>query len=47
MQAGGDVVRLPVAREGPPDFVTFFADEHAGLLKLLYSVTGNHADAAG
>ena len=46
MQAEGDVVRLPVSQEGPLDFATFFADEHRGLLKLLYFVTGNRADAA-
>ncbi|TML00618.1 MAG: RNA polymerase sigma factor [Actinobacteria bacterium] len=46
MQAEGDVVRLPVAQEAPRDFATFFADEHRGLLKLLYFVTGNRADAA-
>jgi RNA polymerase sigma-70 factor (ECF subfamily) len=46
MQAEGDVVRLPVAQEGTLDFATFFADEHRGLLKLLYFVTGNRADAA-
>jgi RNA polymerase sigma-70 factor, ECF subfamily len=46
MQAEGDVVRLPVAQEGPPDFATFFDDEHRGLFKLLYFVTGNRADAA-
>jgi RNA polymerase sigma factor (sigma-70 family) len=46
MQAEGDVVRLPVAQEGPLNFATFFADEHRGLLKLLYFVTGNRADAA-
>jgi DNA-directed RNA polymerase specialized sigma24 family protein len=46
MQAEGDVVRLPVAQEGQLDFATFFADEHRGLLKLLYFVTGNRADAA-
>jgi RNA polymerase sigma factor (sigma-70 family) len=46
MQAEGDVVRLPVAQEGPLHFATFFADEHRGLLKLLYFVTGNRADAA-
>ncbi len=45
MQAEGDVVGT-VAQEGPPDFATFFADEHPGLLKLLYFVTGNRADAA-
>ncbi|MGH2820689.1 MAG: RNA polymerase sigma factor, partial [Actinomycetota bacterium] len=46
MQAEGEVVRLRVAQEGPLDFATFFADEHGGLLKLLYFVTGNRADAA-
>jgi RNA polymerase sigma-70 factor (ECF subfamily) len=46
MQAEGDVVRLPVAQEGRLDFATFFADEHRGLFKLLYFVTGNRADAA-
>jgi hypothetical protein len=46
MQAEGDVVRLPAAVEGPPDFATFFAEEHAGLLKLLFFVTGSRADAA-
>lgn len=46
MQAKGDVVRLPVAQEGPLDFATFFADEHQGLFKVLYFVTGNRADAA-
>jgi RNA polymerase sigma-70 factor, ECF subfamily len=46
MQAEGDVVQLPVARAGPPDFATFFRDEREGLLKLLYFVTGSRADAA-
>jgi RNA polymerase sigma factor (sigma-70 family) len=46
MQAEGDVVRLPAAQEGPPSFAVFFAEEHAGLLKLLYFVTGSRADAA-
>jgi RNA polymerase sigma factor (sigma-70 family) len=46
MQAEGDVVRIPVARDGPLDFSAFFADEHRGLYKLLYFVTGNRADAA-
>jgi RNA polymerase sigma factor (sigma-70 family) len=46
MQAEGDVVRLPVAQEGPLDFATFFADEHRGLFRLLCFVTGNRADAA-
>jgi RNA polymerase sigma factor (sigma-70 family) len=45
MQAEGDVARFPVAREEPLDFAAFFADEHGGLLKLLYFVTGNRADA--
>ena len=46
MQAEGDVVRLPVAQEGSLDFATFFDDEHRGLFKLLYFVTGNRAEAA-
>jgi RNA polymerase sigma factor (sigma-70 family) len=46
MQAEGDVVRLPVAHEAPPDFAAFFAEEHRGLFKVLYFVTGNRADAA-
>ena len=46
MQAEGDVIRLPVASDAPRDFATFFADEHRGLFKLLYFVTGNRADAA-
>jgi RNA polymerase sigma factor (sigma-70 family) len=46
MQAEGDVVRLPVAQEGPLDFARFFDDEHRGLFKLLYFVTGNRADSA-
>jgi len=46
MQAEGDVIRFPVADVGPRDFATFFADEHRGLFKLLYFVTGNRADAA-
>jgi RNA polymerase sigma factor (sigma-70 family) len=46
MQAEGDVVRLPVAPEGPLDFATFFADEHRELFRLLCFVTGNRADAA-
>jgi predicted DNA-binding protein (UPF0251 family) len=45
MQAEGDVVRLPVAQEGPLDFATFFADEHRELFRLLCFVTGNRADA--
>jgi RNA polymerase sigma-70 factor, ECF subfamily len=45
MQAEDDVVRLDAA-EGPPDFGVFFAEEHAGLLKVLYFVTGNRTDAA-
>jgi RNA polymerase sigma factor (sigma-70 family) len=47
MQAEGDVVRLPVAEEqAPPDFAAFFAEEHRGLFRALYFVTGNRADAA-
>jgi len=46
MQAEGNVVRLPVAQEGPLDFATFFDDEHRGLFRLLCFVTGNREDAA-
>jgi RNA polymerase sigma factor (sigma-70 family) len=46
MQAEGDVVRLPVEQQDPPDFATFFADEHRELFRLLCFVTGNRADAA-
>jgi hypothetical protein len=46
MQAEGDVVRLPVAQEGPLEFATFFADEHRELFRPLCLVTGNRADAA-
>jgi RNA polymerase sigma factor (sigma-70 family) len=46
MQAEGDVVRLPVAQESPPDFAMFFADEHRELFRFLCFVTGNRADAA-
>jgi RNA polymerase sigma-70 factor, ECF subfamily len=44
-QAEGDVVRLPREEEAT-DFSAFFTREHGGLLKLLYFVTGNRADAA-
>jgi len=47
MQAEGDVVRFPMAEERVPrDFAVFFAEEHRGLYKALYFVTGNRADAA-
>jgi RNA polymerase sigma-70 factor (ECF subfamily) len=47
MQAEGDVVRFPTAEEqAPRDFAAFFAEEHRGLFKALYFVTGNRADAA-
>jgi len=46
MQAEGDVIRLPAAEPAPPDFAAFFAEEHAGLFKALYFVTGNRSDAA-
>ncbi len=45
MQAEGDVVRFPREAEAPPDFAAFFAEEHRGLFKALYFVTGNRADA--
>lgn len=46
MQAEGSVVSDLPREQGPPDFTTFFADEHRALFKLLYFVTGNRADAA-
>ena len=46
MQAEGDVIRLPAAEPAPPDFAAFFAEEHAGLFKALYFMTGNRSDAA-
>ncbi len=45
MQAEGDVVRFPREAEAPHDFTAFFAEEHRGLFKALYFVTGNRADA--
>ena len=46
MQAEGDVIRFPEERSVPLDFATFFAEEHRGLLKAPYFVTGDRADAA-
>jgi RNA polymerase sigma-70 factor, ECF subfamily len=47
MQAEGEVVRLPdAAAAAPPDFHAFFQDEHGRLLKTLYFVTGDRAEAA-
>ena len=46
MHAEGEAARLPVVQEPPPDFRTFFEDEHRGLLKALHFVTGNRAEAA-
>jgi len=46
MQTEGDVIRLASTEEGPLDFAGFFAEEHRGLFKVLYFVTGNRADAA-
>lgn len=47
MQAEGDVVEFPVREAGSPsDFAAFFAEEHRGLFKALYFVTGNRSDAA-
>jgi hypothetical protein len=45
MQAEGDIIRFPREAEAPPDFTAFFAEEHRGLFKALYFVTGNRADA--
>jgi RNA polymerase sigma factor (sigma-70 family) len=46
MQAEGDVIRFPERASVPVDFSAFFAEEHRGLFKALYFVTGNRADAA-
>jgi RNA polymerase sigma factor (sigma-70 family) len=46
MQAEGDVIRFPERASVPLDFAAFFAEEHRGLFKALYFVTGNRADAA-
>jgi RNA polymerase sigma-70 factor, ECF subfamily len=46
MQAEGEVVRLPDRENGPVEFSVFFAEEHERLLKALYFVTGNRADAS-
>jgi RNA polymerase sigma-70 factor (ECF subfamily) len=47
MQAGGEVVRLPVeAQPAPREFRTFFEEEHRALFKTLYFVTGSRTDAA-
>jgi RNA polymerase sigma-70 factor (ECF subfamily) len=45
MHAEGEVVRLPTVEDAPRDFHTFFEDEHRGLLKALYFVTGDRAEA--
>jgi len=45
MQAEGDVIRFRTP-EAPADFSAFFAEEHRELLKALFFVTGNRADAA-
>jgi RNA polymerase sigma-70 factor (ECF subfamily) len=45
MQAEGDVIRFPTP-EAPLDFSAFFNAEHRGVLKALFFVTGNRADAA-
>jgi RNA polymerase sigma factor (sigma-70 family) len=46
MQAEGDIIRFPLAEREPADFTAFFAEEHRGLFKALFFVTGNRADAA-
>ena len=46
MQAEGEIVQLPDRTQGPPEFSTFFAEEHGRLFKALYFVTGNRADAS-
>ena len=39
-------MRLPTAGSASSDFRTFFEDEHRRLLKTLYFVTGDRAEAA-
>jgi RNA polymerase sigma factor (sigma-70 family) len=47
MQAEGEVVvRLVERAERPLDFRAFFEDEHRGLFKTLYFVTGDRSEAA-
>ncbi|MEX0983894.1 MAG: sigma-70 family RNA polymerase sigma factor [Actinomycetota bacterium] len=46
MQAEGEVVRLHERADVPRDFRTFFEDEQTRLLKTLYFVTGDRAEAA-
>ncbi len=46
MQAEGEVVRLHERADAPRDFRTFFEDEQSRLLKTLYFVTGDRAEAA-
>jgi RNA polymerase sigma factor (sigma-70 family) len=46
MQAEGEVVEIRTAAAEPPDFTTFFAEQHPRLFKAMYFVTGNRADAA-
>ena len=46
MQAEGDVLRFPERASVPMDFAAFFAEQHRGLFKAVYFVTGNRADAA-
>jgi RNA polymerase sigma-70 factor (ECF subfamily) len=48
MQAEGDVIRFPLAKEQPEpaDFSAFFAEEHREVFKALFFVTGSRADAA-
>jgi RNA polymerase sigma factor (sigma-70 family) len=40
------VIPFPDRVSRPADFSTFFAQEHAKVLKALYFMTGNRADAA-
>jgi RNA polymerase sigma factor (sigma-70 family) len=46
MQAKGEVVRLPSAAPSPADFRAFFEAQHHELLKTLFWVTGDRAEAA-
>ena len=45
MQVEGDVIRFPERASVPMDFAAFFAEEHRGLYKALYFVTGSREDA--
>jgi RNA polymerase sigma factor (sigma-70 family) len=46
MQEAEGVIAFPDQVTRPADFTAFFAEEHGKVLKALYFVTGNRADAA-